>query len=89
MSKPSESVPDPVLERRERIRWLTTTGQRIGYLLFGLAVAVFVFGLAVDFTDGVVQVITAMIIVGSIVLAPAIVFAYAVKAADKEDREHR
>jgi hypothetical protein len=34
-----------------------------------------------------VSLIVACLVVGSIVLAPAIVFAYAVKAADREDRE--
>ncbi len=85
MSSSPEPPVDPVLERRERIRRLTTIGQRLGYLLFALAVAVFVFGLITGFTDGVVQVITGAIVVGSIVLAPSIVLAYAVKAADKED----
>lgn len=89
MNNPSEPPIDPVLERRERIRSLTTTGQRVGYLLFGLAVVVFVFGLVGGFTDGLTQLITAMIIVGSIVLAPSIVLSYAVKAADKEDREQQ
>ncbi len=87
MSSSPEPPVDPVLERRERIRRLTTTGQRIGYLLFGLAVAIFVFGLIAEFNDVVVQVITGAIILGSIVLAPSIVLAYAVKAADTEDRE--
>ena len=88
MTDPTDSpAPDPVLERRERIRRITSLGQRIGYLLFGLAIAAFVYGFAAGFPDGTVQVITAAIILGSAVLAPAIVFSYAVKAAEQEARE--
>ena len=76
---------DPVLVRRERIRRLTELGQRLGYLAFGLAVAAFVFGFVAGFTDPLVTAITAAIVVGSCILAPSIVLAYAVKAADKED----
>ena len=40
------------------------------------------------FTDAVVVVIEICLLVGSLVLAPAIVFGYAVKAAERDDREH-
>jgi len=36
----------------------------------------------------VVVVIEVCLLVGSLVLAPAIVFGYAVKAAERDDREH-
>lgn len=78
---------DPVRERRARIAKLVEVGQRAGYSLFGLAIVVFVIGFISGF-DGVVgTTIVASIVVGSIVLAPAIVFGYAVKAAEREDRE--
>ena len=47
----------------------------------------FVIGFAVGFEGAFVAVIVACLIVGSIVLAPAIVLGYAVKAAEREDRE--
>jgi hypothetical protein len=78
---------DPVLERRRRIAGLVRLGQRVGYGLFGLAIVVFVVGLVVGFGGAVTPGIVASIVVGSIVLAPAIVFGYAVKAAEREDRE--
>ena len=75
-----------MLERRRRIAGLVRTGQRVGYGLFGLAIALFVVGLVVGFGGAVTPGIVASIVVGSIVLAPAIVFGYAVKAAEREDR---
>jgi hypothetical protein len=45
-------------------------------------------GMATEFGDGLVSIITASIIAGSLILAPAIVFGYAVKAAERDDRDH-
>ena len=78
---------DPVRVKRARIARLTELGQRIGYDLFGLAIVVFVIGFAVGYSDLLVTVIVASLGIGSLVLAPAIVFGYAVKAAEREDRE--
>lgn len=79
-------VADPVLERRRRIARLVEVGQRIGYGLFALAIVLFVVGIAAGFTDALTGVIIASMLVGSVVLAPAIVFGYAVKAAEREER---
>ena len=78
---------DPVLLRRARIARAVSLGQRLGYLLFGVAIAAFGVGAIVDFSDGIVTVIVICLVVGSVVLAPAIVFGYGVKAAEREDRE--
>jgi hypothetical protein len=80
-------VTDPVRERRARIAGWVSLGLRVGYGLFALAVVLFFVGLAVGYSDGLVTVIVVALVVGSIVLAPAIVFNYAVKAAEKDDRE--
>ncbi len=76
-----------MLERRRRIARLVGIGQRVGYSLFGLAVVLFFVGFAVGFGT-VSAVIVVAIVVGSIVLAPAIVFGYAVGAAERDDRQH-
>lgn len=76
---------DPVLERRRRIARLVELGQRVGYGAFGAAIVAFVVGLVSDF-GAVSGPIVALIVFGSLVLAPAIVFGYAVKAAEREDR---
>ena len=83
---PEGRVPDPVLVRRARIAKLVEVGQRVGYGLFGLAVVLFFVGFFTEFSTGTTTAIVAALLVGSFVLAPAIVFGYAVKAADRADR---
>jgi hypothetical protein len=78
---------DPVLARRRQVARAAEIGQRIGYALFGLAVVVFVVGFVLGLTGAVVVVVVTALVVGSLVLAPAIVAGYGVKAADREDRE--
>jgi hypothetical protein len=83
----TDATPDPVLQRRARIAHLVELGQRIGYGLFALAVVLFFVGFGIGFTGGVVTTIVIALVAGSLVLAPAIVFGYAVKAADRADRD--
>ena len=83
----AEGSVDPVRERRARIARLVEVGQRVGYSLFGIAIVGFVVGFIVGFDGAFVTVVVACLLVGSVVLAPAIVFGYAVKAAEREDRE--
>lgn len=73
--------------QRARVARITALGQRIGYALFGLALVTFFVGLVVGWSGGVSTIIVVCLVGGSIVLAPAIVFSYAVKAADRADRE--
>ena len=77
---------DPVLARRERIRRLCDLGQRVGYSCFALAVVLFVVAFIAQFPSWLGTVIIAAMVIGALVLAPAIVFGYGVKAADAEDR---
>jgi hypothetical protein len=78
---------DPVRERRARIARLVEIGQRVGYGLFGVAIVGFAIGFATGFGAVWTTIVVAAIVVGSLVLAPAIVFGYGVKAAEREDRE--
>ena len=87
MSPRNLETHDEVLARRAQIKRLVDLGQRVGYGLFGVAIVGFFFGLVVDFTDPLVTVIVASMVVGSVILAPAIVFGYGVKAAEREDVE--
>lgn len=80
-------MTDPVRERRARIARIVSLGLRLGYGLFLLAMALFVVGLVVGFTDGLVSVIVFSLVIGSMVLAPSIVFNYAVRAAERDDVE--
>jgi len=48
----------------------------------------FVAGFVAGFSSGVVTTVVAALVVGSLLLAPAIVVGHAVRAADRDDREH-
>ncbi len=78
---------DPILERRAQVARWVGLGLRTGYGLFGLSMVLFVVALATDFPAVLGAALTFCLIAGSIVLAPAIVFSYAVKAADRADRD--
>jgi hypothetical protein len=76
-----------VLAKRRRIGRLTRAGQRVGYTLYLVATVGFFVGLFTGYASWLVTVIIASLLVGSVVLAPAIVFSYAVKAAYRADRD--
>jgi uncharacterized membrane protein YgdD (TMEM256/DUF423 family) len=78
---------DPVRQKRAQMERFAVLGKRVGYLLFLAAIVLFVVGFLMDLTVTMVTIITACLVVGSILLAPAIVIGYAVKAAEREDRE--
>lgn len=78
---------DPVREKRERIARWTLLANRVGYLFFAAAITLFVMAFVLGFKGPLVTVITVCLVLGSILLAPAIVLGYAVKAAERDDRE--
>jgi len=78
---------DPVLAKRARVARLVSIGQRLGYALLGAFCVLVIIGFPTGFPAGITTAAIVCIVVGSVVLAPAIVFGYAVKAADREDRE--
>lgn len=84
---PTPHPTDPVLARRQRAKQWADRGQRLGYALFGLAVVLFVVALVTDLSGVAVTGVIVALALGSVVLAPAIVVGYGVKAADREDRE--
>lgn len=79
---------DPVRVRRARVARFAKIGQRVGYLLFAIAAIAFFIGLAAQFPVALVTLIEVCLLAGSAFLAPSIVLAYAVKAAERDDREH-
>lgn len=81
------AVTDPVLERRIRIARLVRLGKRIGYGLFLVAIVAFFVGFIGSYSDALVGLITVCLVAGSLILAPAIVFGYAVRSAHREDVE--
>ena len=80
-------MTDPVRERRQRVARWTQLANRLGYLCFPVAIVTFVLRFIVSFNATVSAIVVTSMIVGSVLLAPAIVLGYAVKAAEREDRE--
>ena len=88
MTEKPDHSNDPVRVRRAQIARVASLSQRIGYLLFAVAVVIFFIGFFAGFTGGLVTSIVVLMAIGSALLAPAIVAGYAVKAAERDDLEH-
>ena len=73
MTQKPDYSNDPVRMRRAQIAHAASLAQRIGYLLFAIAVVIFFIGFFGGFTGGLVT---------------AIVAGYAVKAAERDDLEN-
>ncbi|HZN16493.1 MAG TPA: hypothetical protein VFB78_19670 [Acidimicrobiales bacterium] len=78
---------DPLLVRRARMARLAELGQRIGYLALLVGIVAFFWALFASFPPGATAIVGVSMAVCTVTLAPAIVLGYAVKAADREDRE--
>ena len=78
---------DPVRVRRAQTAKWTQMANRVGYIFMALAIVLFVLAFALGFNGTMSALIIACLVAGSILLAPAIVLGYAVKAAERDDRE--
>jgi len=78
---------DPVRARRKQIAKWTLLANRVGYLFYALAIVAFVLAFTMGFNATMSALVIGALIIGSILLAPAIVLGYAVKAAERDDRE--
>ena len=87
MTSPDQppSPTDPVRASRALVAKWNQIATRAGYLLFAVAIVMFFVALSTNFSQGKVTIITTSMIIGSVLLAPAIVVGYAVKAAEKDD----
>ena len=79
-------VTDPVRARRQRIARVNQAAQRVGYLLFGVAIVVFGIGAAGRHTPAIVAIVIGSLAVGSVLLVPTIIIGYGVRAAERDDR---
>ena len=77
---------DPVLQRRARLARMAAGGQRVGYALLLIALVAFFAGAATGFPAASIVIVVGALAVTTVVLLPAIVLGYAVRAAEKEDR---
>lgn len=78
---------DSVLAQRKKIANWVSYGLRAGTVVFAIAMSLFFLGFMFKFTPALTTAILISLIVGSILLAPAMVFNYGVKAANREDRK--
>lgn len=78
---------DPVRARRARVAHWTLLANRIGYLFLALAIAVFVIAFVVGFNSTMASIVVTTLVISFVLLAPTIILGYAVKAAEREDRE--
>ncbi len=83
----TDAPTDPVRARRARIARWTRLANRVGYLLIGVAIVLFLVAVAAGFSATMATLVIAALVAGSVLLAPAIVLGYAVKAAERDDRE--
>ena len=83
----SDPTDDPILVRRRQIARLISIAMRTGYVLFGVFLLLIIVGFVTGFPTGVAQAATVCLIAGTLLLAPAMTFTYAVKAAEREDEE--
>ncbi len=81
------SSSDPVLIKRAKIAKLVSLGQRVGYSLYLIACVLFAQTVIQTPTQWVTDLIVICLAIGSVILLPAIIFGYAVKAAARHDRE--
>ena len=80
-------MTDPILERRAHMARLASLGQRAGYVALLVAMVGFFWALIADFPGASTVMLVGGMAVATLTLAPAIVLGYAVKAAEREDRE--
>lgn len=78
---------DPVRARRARVARWTLLANRVGYLLLAIAVALFFVALMLGFNATLATLVIVTMVLSFALLAPSIVLGYAVKAADREDRD--
>ncbi len=77
-----------MLARRARLARAAEAGQRVGYGLIAVAVIGFAVGLVVGLENRAVAAVVVGALAATVVtLLPGIILGYAVKAAEREDRE--
>ena len=81
------AVTDPVRVKRAKIAKWTLLANRVGYLFVALAMALFVIAFALGFNSTMATLVIITFVIGCVLLAPSIVIGYAVKAAERDDRE--
>jgi hypothetical protein len=82
-----DRAADPVRRRRAQVARWTLLANRIGYILLAVAVALFFVALMIGFSAPMATLVVVTLVAACVLLAPSIVLGYAVKAAERDDRE--
>ena len=83
---PSPSAADPVLVRRAQVARYSALGKRLGYGAILVACIAFGLGFVVGFGSAVTATVVIMLGLSALLLVPAVIFGYGVKAAEREER---
>jgi hypothetical protein len=83
----NDQPTDPVRIRRAQVARWTLLANRVGYVLLAVAVALFFVALMVGFSATMAALVIITLVAACVLLAPSIVLGYAVKAAERDDRE--
>jgi hypothetical protein len=78
---------DPILIRRARYAGWASRAQAAGYGMLAVAIVAFIVGFVTGFPSAAVVITIIGLIAACVLLPPAIVAGYAVKAAEREERE--
>lgn len=79
-------MTDPVRARRIQVYKAMRLAKRVAYLCFLASIAAVAYGLLVELTGLVTGIATAFLLLGSVLLAPAVIIGYSINAAEREDR---
>lgn len=83
------TADDPILTRRAQFDRAAALGRKAGYGAIAVAVAAFFVALATDLPTVATTTVIVALAVATATLLPAIIVGYAVRAADREDRDAR
>ena len=83
----SDVPDDPIRRRRAQVARWTSIANRTGYVLLLVAIVLFFVALAVGFSGPMATLVLIALLAACVLLAPTIVLGYAVKAAERDDRE--
>jgi hypothetical protein len=83
----SDVSDDPIRRRRAQVARWTALANRTGYVLLVAAIVLFFVALIVGFTATMATLVIIAFIAACVLLAPSIILGYAVKAAERDDRE--
>ena len=78
---------DPVLIKREKIRTYVKISKRIGYFLMSLSIVAVFVCVPTHWPSALVWVAMISFTASCVILPLPIIFGYAIKAAEKEDRK--